>query len=97
MALADPVVFTTAQLEAEEASAKKLAKENVAPGSFGSDAGATVRLEEGRYTIHVPCSQQTEHVALTLEVKAPGEEFKVFDLTSRSPILCNSYCLAGAS
>jgi hypothetical protein len=196
-ALTTPVVLTTMQLEAAKASARKLARENVMPGSFGSisneanslcgdvyevtpgaqrlpdyqnmesigaiythslnvpyryategvpgvtsrpewfgidyygefwvaiagvyhfritsddgselwiddksiadldgvhtktEAGATVRLDEGMHTIHLLHFQQTEHVALTLQLKATGKEFKVFDLRDfRKPAKCDNY------
>jgi hypothetical protein len=41
---------------------------------------ATVMLGEGLHTIHVPYFQETVHVALILQIKVPGADFKVFDL-----------------
>jgi hypothetical protein len=40
-----------------------------------------IKLAAGRHTIHLPYFQETMHVALILQVKAPGDDhFKVFDL-----------------
>jgi len=44
------------------------------------DRAAAVQLAEGLHTIHVPYFQETNFVALSLQVQAPGENFKVFDL-----------------
>jgi hypothetical protein len=45
----------------------------------------SLRLAAGRHTIRVPYFQETMHVALILQVKPPGEDFKVFDLRDFAP------------
>jgi PA14 domain len=43
------------------------------------DAG-TIKLNEGRHTVRIRYFQETMHVALIVKVKAPGGDFRVFDL-----------------
>ncbi|MGO8932646.1 MAG: PA14 domain-containing protein, partial [Terracidiphilus sp.] len=45
----------------------------------------SIQLTAGRHTIHVPYFQETMHVALILQVKPPGEDFKVFDTRDLGP------------
>ncbi len=45
----------------------------------------SVNLSAGRHTIHVPYFQETQHVALILQVSPPGEDFKVFDVRDFGP------------
>jgi len=45
----------------------------------------SVRLEAGRHTIHLPYFQGPTYVNLILQVKAPDEELKVFNLRDFQP------------
>jgi len=45
----------------------------------------SIELAAGRHTIHVPYFQETMHVALVLQVRTPGDDFKVFDLRDFGP------------
>jgi hypothetical protein len=45
----------------------------------------SIRLGAGRHSIRVPYFQETMHVALILQVKPPGEDFKVFDVRDFAP------------
>jgi hypothetical protein len=44
------------------------------------DKSGAVTLAEGFHTIHIPYFQETNWVALTLQIQAPGEKLKTFDL-----------------
>jgi hypothetical protein len=46
----------------------------------------SISLAAGRHTIHLPYFQQMIHVALILQVKPPGEDFKLFDLRDFAPL-----------
>jgi len=45
----------------------------------------SIQLTAGRHTIHVPYFQETMHVALILQIKPPGADFKVFDVRDFGP------------
>jgi hypothetical protein len=46
---------------------------------------ASIALTSGRHTLHLPYFQAITHVALILEVKPPGGQFRPFDLRNFPP------------
>jgi len=57
---------------------KKIADDDGVHSVEGKDGAVT--LEAGFHTIHVPYFQETNFVALTLQIKPPGGKYKTFDL-----------------